>query len=228
MLGVLALVLRGAEVLVACSGPLGPWDQATPPGQTDNAELDARVLSILRDPSGNRWRDFRATINDLVESEWDAWPVRGPRTLLWVCRFIAAHCFNPMGRHTQWLQLTGLKQDDPAASDHEQGLRMIELAACYDQSQAAELAAMEVAARRVQLAELKHRDKLAGALSTGNSVDEDSFLYMGTGRTRGLIMVCPALEEFVAQELAKEAATAKERRKLREERAAAKGSPNKK
>ena len=65
-------------------------------------------------------------------------------------------------------------------------------------------------------------------MPTGNSVDEDSFLYMGTGRTRGLIMICPALEEFVAQELAKEAATAKERRKLREERAAAKGSPNKK
>ena len=42
----------------------------------------------------------------------------------------------------------------------------------------------------------------------------------GTGETRGLIMVCPSLEEYVAAEMHKEAATAKERRKLREERAA--------
>ena len=38
-----------------------------------------------------------------------------------------------------------------------------------------------------------------------------------------MIMVAPALEEFVSGELQKEVATAKERRKMREERDLAKG-----
>ena len=50
--------------------------------------------------------------------------------------------------------------------------------------------------------------------------EEDAHLYMGTGKTRGLLCVSPALETFVAGELAKETATMKERRKAREEKLA--------
>ena len=41
-------------------------------------------------------------------------------------------------------------------------------------------------------------------------------------------MACPELEKYVAEELGKEAAAAKERRKLTEERAASKAPPHKK
>ena len=126
MMGVLALTQRNTTVLVACCGPLEAWKRLSKKVEDDGVELDARALSIRRDPSGNRWRDFRAAV-----------------------------------------------------------MRMIELSLCLDQRQPAEAAALEVAARRAQLAELKHREKRAGAMSTGNSVEDDSFLYMGTGRTRG-------------------------------------------
>ena len=65
--------------------------------------------------------------------------------------------------------------------------------------------------------ELRHKEKVCGN-QLGGTVEEDSHLYLGTGPTRGMLMVCPALEEHVAQELGREAAAAKERRKLRQER----------
>ena len=72
--------------------------------------------------------------------------------------------------------------------------------------------------------ELKHKDRL---ISSGNGgVEDDQHLYLGTGQTRGLIMLAPALEEWVAGELGKEASAAKERRKMREERALTKPGPH--
>ena len=59
-------------------------------------------------------------------------------------------------------------------------------------------------------------------------VESDEQLYLGTGKTRGLLMVCPALEDYVAAELHRESSAAKERRKMREERQAARAPPGKK
>ena len=75
---------------------------------------------------------------------------------------------------------------------------------------------MEIVARAAQLIELRRRDHICGVYQ--GLPEEDSHLYMGTGRTRGLLMVALDLEAFVAQELSKETATMKERRKAREEK----------
>ena len=71
------------------------------------------------------------------------------------------------------------------------------------------------------MVELKYKAKAIGA--TGDDFGADDFLYMGTGPTRGMLMVCPQLEEFVAAEMSKEGAVLKERRKLTEERRLARG-----
>ena len=68
--------------------------------------------------------------------------------------------------------------------------------------------------------DIKLRDKVAGSLF-GSSIEEDSHIYLGTGQTRGLLMISPELEEFAPGVLAQETAAAKERRKLREERSGA-------
>ena len=69
---------------------------------------------------------------------------------------------------------------------------------------------------RKEKIELRHKEKVCDG-RLGGAVEEDSHLHLDTERTRGLLMVCPALEEHVASELGKEAAAAKERRKIREE-----------
>ena len=77
--------------------------------------------------------------------------------------------------------------------------------------------------RRAQLIELKYADRITAAGS--DSLAEDEHLYMGSSTTRGLIMASPMLQEYVASELHKEASTAKEKRKLREERALSRAPP---
>ena len=72
--------------------------------------------------------------------------------------------------------------------------------------------------------ELRHRDRICGVYQ--GLPEEDSHLYMGTGRTRGLLMVATEVEAFVAQELSKETATMKERRKAREEKVGEKPNPD--
>ena len=96
-------------------------------------------------------------------------------------------------------------------------MRFLELLVCYDQCQAAELASAELIIRGAQLVELRYREKLITSKAEGK-IEDDAFLYLGTGRSRGMIMLSPELELWVAGELSKESATLKERRKIAEAR----------
>ena len=51
-----------------------------------------------------------------------------------------------------------------------------------------------------------------------SSWEDDSHLLMGTSETRGNIGICPALQQWLDEENAKEATSAKEKRKAREQR----------
>ena len=105
--------------------------------------------------------------------------------------------------------------NDGGVAEHELIMRVLEQAICFDQLQVCELACLELLIRKAQMIELKHKSRLVTEVG---GVEDDQHLYLGTGSTRGLIMLSPALEEFVSGELGREAAAAKERRKMREER----------
>ena len=97
---------------------------------------------------------------------------------------------------------------------HEGGCRLLETLCCYDQLNAPNIAAAEIAAREIQVAEERYRDKVAG-----NSEDRiDSNLARGSDLVRGNLCVMPDLTQWIATELSKEYAVMKERRKAREER----------
>ena len=55
---------------------------------------------------------------------------------------------------------------------------------------------------------------------------DETHLFLGTAETRGNVCVAPLLQNWIGEELAKEAAAAKERRKAREERALAGKAPS--
>ena len=65
--------------------------------------------------------------------------------------------------------------------------------------------------------ELKHRGRIVH-FDRDLTVDDDEHLYLGAGKTRGFLMIAPALEDYVSGELQRETAASKERRKMREER----------
>ena len=66
--------------------------------------------------------------------------------------------------------------------------------------------------------EEKYRDRLLGSLG---EEDSERHLFHGASGTRGNLCIAPALQKFIAEEMAKESAVLKERRKAREERSVA-------
>ncbi|CAK0804444.1 unnamed protein product [Prorocentrum cordatum] len=213
-----ALVSRSGELLVlmdcvATSGAASP-------------ELDARILEISRDKLGKQHEDVKDAIDCCTESVWDSWPLTGPRTVLWCLTFIAQTNGHPRARHTWWKHTCRLTSGDPGVSDHETAMKGLEYLLTYDQLNAPELVFAELFTRRAQLAEFRHRHLLLRPDDFGDDLANDEFLYLGLGETRGQIMLCPALDEYVAANLHRESTAAKERRKLREERQLARASPS--
>ncbi|CAK0857394.1 unnamed protein product, partial [Prorocentrum cordatum] len=91
---------------------------------------------------------------------------------------------------------------------------LLETLACYDQLNLPNVASAELAARELQVAEGRHRGKIAG----GSDDRFDTHLARGTDLVRGNLCIMPAFTEWIASELSKEYSAMKERRKAREER----------
>ena len=114
-------------------------DSLDPGGTVADPLLDARVLSVQRNSAGNRHREFRNAVSEPVQSPWAGWPVSGPRTFLWCCKFMSEHALHPLAHHSRFVQLSGLLPTGPAAQEHELLCRAIELGLTFDQPQGAEL-----------------------------------------------------------------------------------------
>lgn len=112
------------------------------------------------------------------------------------------------------------ERDSEADGGHETVFRAIEAAACYDQWNAFNSSAIEVLIRKLQPVYDKHRDRL---LQNQGHQDygDDTHLYLGGNGPRGGAAVCLALQTWIAEELSRESAVLKERRKAREERSLA-------
>ena len=104
--------------------------------------------------------------------------------------------------------------------DHLFISELLEATICFDQLNASEISAIELVARRYQLYEEYYGHSLRqveGGATAEIWMDERQ-LFLGQDRGRGKALVCPSLEEWVADRLKSESAVLKERRKGREER----------
>jgi len=208
----LAMLSRGGDVILM---------KSEVPGTDD--DLDARVLPVALDKDRGRHLAWSAGVGQLTETAWDAWPVLGPRTTRWMCRFIMDHEASPKAQFQRWKRDADLQGSELGVADYEFIMRVFEVALSYDNLNVSELASFELLARRVQLAAWRHRDRLV----VRNAVDDladDEYLYMGASETKGSVMVCPALSDHIGQALHKEATIAKDRRKILEARRDARGS----
>ena len=183
---------------------------------------DARTLPVTYDTMGNRRREFRDAVLACREDQWAGWPVRGPRTALWVLRYIVDHGGTPTGMHSRWRSEARLQEHEPGVQEHERSCRALEELLCFDQCNGANLAAVELLVRTIQVQQERYRDRSAGGPASGGPDSVDTHLFMGSELTRGGVCVCPLLQEWASAQLAKEQALLKERRKAREERELAK------
>ena len=120
-----------------------------------------------------------------------------------------------------------LSAGDPGVDEHQFLSECLEWGATYDMMNLGELLVFEHIARRYQLWEEVYASALREAESGEQGTDwlDERRLFLGTGRSHGSALVSPELEEHVSGELQKESAVLKEKRKGREERALARGSP---
>ncbi|CAK0838339.1 unnamed protein product, partial [Prorocentrum cordatum] len=145
------------------------------------------------------------------------WPVRRPRTRVWICQFMPAGGGRPVARHHRCKTDCRLS-DEGGVVEHLRICTALENAIWFDQIYVTEMASFELLGRALQVLEERYCDRLAG-FSDPSRVD--------THRHRGIELACdscgacPTLQDWVSQELAEEHATLKDRRATREERAAA-------
>ena len=209
-LGALRDIIGGGGASSEVRGHRGV-EPAEPAG--GQATGDIRILSVLYDVTGERFRRFADAVQHLEAISFADSPVKGPVTIVWCCRFMRDHGGSPTGWHTKWLSLTRMQANDSYVILHDHFSKVLEMMVVYDQLQVGALAAAEYVVRQIQMIEEKYKDKVAGA---EDAVEQA--LFSGQVHRSGLCL-CPALSEWMGTEMRGEAALMKERRKAREERA---------
>ena len=120
--------------------------------------------------------------------------------------------------------------------EHEAILKMLDHAGCYDGLDLANLCGVETALRRAQLLEYAYgqdgRQKGKGGGGKGRrdflqaGLLDEAAVFQGTHREHGDLMVCPALLDYVAREVERDASVLKQVRKAKEERKSAAAYPS--
>ena len=211
-------VHRGEDGEVAVSlVPDGEEDPEPSAKKTDKRKEsdDARLLGeLVYDTKGRRWIEYGAAVKEMVQEHSADFPLSGERTVEWLCSYTLGHGGSFDGRHTKWCLEQKIDKDSAAAVAHDLLGYSIELALCWDQVDASNLACLELISRTYQLVE-----ETAGALQMEgleHFIGRDS----GAGLRRG-IAVAPLLARHATQRQAEETAIMKEKRKAREEKALA-------
>ena len=173
---------------------------------------DARTIAVRFGRDGRRHRDFSEAAELMEAVEFPDFPLTGPRSAAWLLGQMGSTSLGPVARHHRWVRDSGMPLTDRCIHEHEVLSRFFELAAVYDGLCIPNLASVELLARRMQLIEHSHVE------DPTNPCWDGARHFMGVGERRGGALVSPALEAFVAEHMRGEAAIAKERRKVRENR----------
>ena len=191
-------------------GPLAPeLAQAVSPPGNDN-----RLLPIDHDAPGALFRTFRDGTSLLSEHILPDWPITGPRTTLWLCRFFVQNSGTPLAWFSKFRADGKLSYLDEGIEEIERSCRQIQTQVCYDQLNISDLASCEILSRSIQFTAYRYLERVT-------SGREDSFgrgLMHGTQFGEVNLPVCPLLHDYMSTELQKKNAIDTERRQAQEAR----------
>ncbi|CAK0813243.1 unnamed protein product, partial [Prorocentrum cordatum] len=219
----LAAALAGPVGLAGPGPAAGPMVPLTPL-LTAAAGDDFHTLRVTYDMEGKRHKEFRDAVKEMRQQSWPDWIVPRPCTVLWCANFMRENGGSAVGRHVAFRSACRLGLDDPAMLLHSELSKLLQTAMCYDQLDVSSAASTELICRQLQLCVEKLKDRILGTAGSGHQEHDESWFFTGLQNT-SCIMACPALSQWVAEQVAAENAVLKERRKAREERALAKPPP---
>ncbi|CAK0821218.1 unnamed protein product, partial [Prorocentrum cordatum] len=209
--GALAAALGGGGAGVPAAA--APVPGGAPAAAAPPLVGDPRVMALVLDGRGVRDIALSDAVKLQTETARADWPVKGLRTLLWVLGFMLRMAGGAMAWHNRWIAMMQLGESDESVKLHETLCRVIETALCYDQLVICELASYEYLARQLQLVEgrafeervrktqpvpkAKAQAKELAAADFGSEVGH----FLGTGETKGNLCICPALMDWIADQM---------------------------
>ena len=177
---------------------------------------DVRTLEVRYASNGERQRNFRESVRELSQTEFDDWPLE-PRTALDYVRAVSGIAESATAQHHIWINSAGIPPGDRSVFEDQLLARVLDTALCYDSLNIANLACMELVCRRRQL--------LADAHS--GSPGAPSYLgaeqYLGETYRMGGGIVVPSLTDHVSKKMQAQSQIMKEKRKLSEATSSGKG-----
>ena len=177
---------------------------------------DVRTLEVRYASNGERQRNFRESVRELSQTEFDDWPLE-PRTALDYVRAVSGIAESATAQHHIWINSAGIPPGDRSVYEDQLLARVLDTALCYDSLNIANLACMELVCRRRQL--------LADAHS--GSPGAPSYLgaehYLGETYKMGGGIVVPSLTDHVSKKMQAQSQIMKEKRKLSEATSLGKG-----
>ena len=184
------------------------WMARGPGGE----EEDLRVLPVAYDlGSGERFRTVEDAVAMTSNTNFDDWPLEGPRSSLWLRRELRKQGLTFLRRRQNWSVKSGIRDGDRAI--HEQGsiCRALHYMMTYDQLNLGNLAGVEALAKRMMLLEEAYRGRPSAPSYEGAEH------FVGARESMDGNLVDPGLVKHVATKLKEESEVKKEQRKWREE-----------
>ena len=170
------------------------------------AAEDVRTLEVKFAASGERQRSFKETVAEMVQTEFDDFPLE-PRTALPYLRAVSSVAESAFAQHLGWVSQSKIPEGDRAIHENEVLSRALDLAISYDSLNVANLASFELLIRRKQLLAEAH------AYNPSAPSYEGSDHFLGTSYRPGGAIVVPELTEHVSKKLHQESQILKEKRK---------------
>ena len=178
-------------------------------GEDISACDDVRTFEVKFGLNGDRSRNFKETILEMQQVEFNDFPLE-PRTTLPYLRAVSNVFESAFGQHLAWVQQSKIPDGDRAIHEDEVLARAIDLAIAYGSLNICNLASFELLIRRRQLLADAH------AYNPSSPSYEGSDHYMGTTHRPGGAIVVPELVKHVADRMHQESQIMKERRKQTE------------
>ena len=181
------------------------------------AELCLDNRTIACGPTGTA-RNFVDCVAEMVEDPTQVFSILGPRTMSdQLAKAANRGAGGFVADFDFWVAQSGIKPHDRSVYEDQVLAKAIQLAITRDGLNVLNLESFELLVRRRQLLKDVHAE----------NPDKPSWEgwehYLGIAERRGGASIAPALRAHVAAEVGKEAAIAKERRKVREARGGGKG-----